>query len=253
MESRDKTLVQQYWDRYDIHGDWTERTMRIYPGFFAEGVKAVAKDKDLFKAYRNKVKNEFVFPSLFGAHASSLAGYMNIPQDVVERMHEEFYDQYPGVQKWQLGCWDYYRKHGHVTGLSGFRRRAPIERNQLINAPIQADEALIVCDAWYRLSQRDIPYHPNLMVHDDLTFIWSNREIEKYVPVVVADMLYTEHEWVKVVPLGVEMKIGDDWATQKAVAEFFSDASNKGSDPMGGSWTDGTGWTAVDKARKVPK
>lgn len=241
MESKDRTLIQQFWDRYDIHGDWTERTVRIYPKFFAEGVKALHTDKDLFKSYRNRLKNGFVFPSFFGAQARSLAIYLGMPETTVERMHEEFYDQYPRVLKWQKGCWDFYREHGYITGLSGFRRRAPIERNQLINAPIQADESLIVCDAMYRLTKYDdTRLIPNLMVHDDLTFIWDEKDIDKLAPKVIKEMIRIEYDWLNV-PLQVEMKVGDDWANQKDAGEFASD-TYKGPDPNRGTWADGDGW-----------
>ncbi len=66
-----------------------------------------------------------------------------------------------------------YQCTGYVTGLSGFRRRAPFGLNELINVPIQADEGCMVLDAMSRLSELGDPrFQAALEIHDDLTFIW---------------------------------------------------------------------------------
>jgi hypothetical protein len=36
-------------------------------------------------------------------------------------------------------------------------------------------------------------------------------------------MLNTPFEWAHVVPLGVEMSVGDDWHKQDTVGEYFTD------------------------------
>jgi DNA polymerase I-like protein with 3'-5' exonuclease and polymerase domains len=94
----------------------------------------------------------------------------------------------------------------------------------MINAPIQADESVIVCDAMARLSElRNERFQPNMMIHDDLTFIWPVNEIDKNAEVVIDHMIHTPFEWAQVVPIVVEMSVGSDWANQKAVGEFSSD------------------------------
>ncbi|MCI0551431.1 MAG: DNA polymerase, partial [Anaerolineae bacterium] len=105
----------------------------------------------------------------------------------------------------------------------GFRRRAPISPNELINAPIQADEAMIVLDAMARLSQMGPEYQANMEIHDDLTFIMPENKIDERAEKIVEVMLYPPFEWVKIVPITVEMSVGDDWYSTKEVEVFASD------------------------------
>lgn len=222
MESKDKTLVKYFWEKYDIHGDWLERTLRVCPSYPDEGAKAVAKDKELFKAYRNIIKNKFVFPSFFGARPKSIATSLHIPQNKAEALQEEFWDEFPSIHAWHKRLKKFYLEHGYVTGLSGHRRHAPIEMNQLINAPIQADESVITMGAMIALSEIDYEkYQANLMVHDDLTFIWPAKEVEKRAEVVIREMIKKRYKWINV-PLGAEMSIGDDWNNLKDVGEFYT-------------------------------
>lgn len=224
MESKDKALTQAFWDRYDIHSDWVERIVKLHPKWIVEGVKKLATDKDLFKKYRDRAKNEMVFPSFFGAQPRSLAKYLQIPEAKCEELHEDFWDMFPHIKDWHEKVATDYKETGYVTGLSGFRRRAPVTPNEMINAPIQADESAIVLDAMTRLSKRDyVRYQANMEIHDDLTFIWPVEEIEENAEVVIREMLSTPFEWAHCVPLVVEMSIGDNWAEQQKVGEFASD------------------------------
>lgn len=224
MESKDKALIKAFWDRYDIHSDWCERIVRRFPKWVKEGSKQLATDKALFKAYRNRAKNEFVFPSFFGAHPSSLSRYLGIDQRITEALHGEFWAMFPDIKGWHKHIQTFFKKNGYVTGLSGFKRRAPISQNELINAPIQADEAIIVCDAMIRLSERaEWALQPNMEIHDDLTFIWPTKKVDEYAEIVLQAMLYPRFKWAQIVPIGVEMSVGDDWFVKQTVGEFFSD------------------------------
>ncbi len=219
MESKDAALVKAFWDRYDIHADWMQRIGQAHPGW-------LPKDADL-KKYRNRAKNEFVFPSFFGAQPRSLSNYLGIPESSAIGLHEEFWALFPDVRSWHQRVHADYMRHGYVTGLSGFRRRAPIGRNELINAPIQADESLIVCDAMARLSELGDPrFQASMEIHDDLTFFWPAAEIERNAEVVIAHMLNCPFDWINV-PIVVEMSVGDDWASTKEVGVFASDTWNK--------------------------
>jgi uracil-DNA glycosylase family 4 len=223
MESRDPELVKAFNERYDIHSDWTKQLVDIYPRWVKEGVKQLAANKDLFKAYRNRTKNEFVFASLFGARATSIAYYLGVPEEIGEKLQGMFWDRFGGVFGWHAKLLKFYRKHGYVTGLSGWRRRAPVSPNELINTPIQSDESAIVLDAMCRLSEMDVwALQPNGEVHDDLFFVWPNDKVEEYGKIVLKTMLYCPFEWAQIVPLGVEMSVGEDWHTQTSIGEYFS-------------------------------
>lgn len=219
MESRDKALVKAFWHRYDIHSDWMERIVKIYPSWIPKGLDKASK-----KAFRHRAKNEFVFPSFFGAQSYSISKSLGIPEKAVQKLLDEFWSMFPDIHNWHKKIHRDYREFGYVTGLSGFRRRAPISPTQLINAPVQADESTIVMDAMCRLSEMQDPrYQSCLMVHDDLTFVWHENEIDNNAEVVITAMLDTSYAWAKIVPLGVEMQVGKNWADQEPVGEFFSD------------------------------
>lgn len=222
MESNDTKLVKAFWNHYDIHGDFTERLIRIYPDFIEEGAKEAARNKDLFKAYRNRVKNEFVFPSFFGATAKSVAGYLAIPERVGEKLQEQFWGDFKDVPAWHKRVRKHYDKHGWIMGLSGFRHPAPIAWTELINYPIQADEAAIVCEAQGQLSKKgDDLLQANLMVHDDLTFILPKKKVDEYISLILEEMLRINFDWVNV-PLEAEVSIGPDWYDLKEIGKYES-------------------------------
>lgn len=217
MESNDKGLVKHYWEHYDIHTDWLERLVRLVPGW---ATTDQLRDKKEQKEVRNVVKNKFVFPSFFGAQPRSIANDLQIDERDAEEYQAEFFDEFPEVKAWHERLVDSYHRLGYVTGLSQFRRRAPVDHNQIINSPIQADEALIVCNAMASLSQLGEPrYQPNFMIHDDLTFFWPQSEIERNAEVVLDHMLKIEYPWINV-PIEVEMSIGDDWYSLDEVGKF---------------------------------
>jgi DNA polymerase-1 len=246
MESKDEALVKAFWDEYDIHMDLAEYVVEIYPAWAAEGVKKFATDKKYRKKLRNEAKNDVVFPWFFGAQPTSISKYLHVPMDTATEVWEFLNEQFPGVAAWQADLRAMYKKHGYVEGLTGFRRRAPISPNQLINSPIQADEAHIVLDAMTRLSKAG--EQASMEIHDDLTFIWYQSEIEKRAEFVIDTMLNCPFPWAKNVPIVVEMAVGEDWYELKDVGAYSSATwngnirSDKADVQLIGTWADGTGW-----------
>jgi uracil-DNA glycosylase family 4 len=197
MESLDDTLIQSFWTGYDPHGVWTkwlaEKAGTDWKYVSASGsTKAFLADKNQFKSARSTVKNSFVFPSFFGAQSRSISINLDIEQSIIEQMQEELFGEFPDVKVWQDSIKEHYAEHGWVAGLTGIKRRAPCSPNQLINAPIQADEAWIVCDAFTRLSilaEDDWDLQPNMEIHDDLTFIWHKDRIDELAPIVIRELI----------------------------------------------------------------
>lgn len=229
MESKDKNLIDSFWQRIDTHTNWMEHIVRQYPRWVKEGAKKLATDKALAKQYRQIAKNLFVFPSFFGAAGKSVANYLEIPEWVGEALHEEFWDEFRGIRSWHESVNDHYMRHGYVTGLSGYRRRAPVKQTERINTPIQADEALIVCDAMERLAKRG-PRHLRavMMIHDDLTFIWPTKRVDELADVAIDFMVNVPFKWAHIVPIEVEMSIGDNWYEMKEVGKYESRKSGAG-------------------------
>ncbi len=219
MESRDKTLVDAFWDNYDIHSDWMHRLVKIYPQWLKG--KSL-KDKDVAKEFRQESKNKFVFASFFGAQAKKVSSGLGVPEHIGAKLQEEFWNEFPEIKNWHNALETMYYKLGYITGLSGFRRRAPISPNQRINSPIQADESIIVCSAMARLSEyEELRFQANMEIHDDLTFIWPKHEIDKNLEVVVREMTKIEYPWINV-PLGVEVSVGENWCDLEEFGKFTS-------------------------------
>jgi DNA polymerase I-like protein with 3'-5' exonuclease and polymerase domains/uracil-DNA glycosylase len=245
MESLDPAFVKSFWSRHDIHADWTNNIAKKCPMWHrASGLK----DKQGFSDARGDVKNAFVFPSFFGASPKSISGNLGLKDYVtrVQALQDELFDQFPGIKTWQDGLKDFYRTNGYVTGHSGYRRRAPVTPNELINAPIQADEAMIVMDAMSRLSRKGWNFQANMEIHDDLTFVWKRKDVNKFAEIVVNEMIHVPFKWAQTVPISVEMSIGEDWGTLKEVAKYSSDQWT-GYEPHSGSWSDGEGWVGMEK------
>lgn len=222
QECLDEAYIKSFWDERDIHKDWALRAIELYPQYRNVGsMKAFLASKDKQKECRQHMKNNFVFPSFFGAQPRGISINTGIDEDDVALMQEELFGEFPGIKEWQDELLAHYRAHGWITGLTGIKRRAPCNPNQLINAPIQADEAWIVCDAMTRLSKKDDDkLQASMEIHDDLTFVWKKKDIDKLAPIVIDTMLDIPFDWVKVVPMTVEMSIGKNWASLEEVGAY---------------------------------
>jgi len=233
MESKDRRLTQYFIDGYDIHSDWLTKMDKLAPDWTPLNAH---KDAKIWKAARNGIKNQFVFPSFFGAAAKEkmaegLAVFGRCVPSVkaIGELQEWFYEEFPDIAGWHKDLHAFYEANGYVTGCSGHRRHAPVAHNQIINAPIQADEAIIVLSAMNALSELDYTkYQPAMEIHDDLTFLWHSRDIDKYAEIVCREMTKVRFDWVNPLPLEIEMSIGDDWFSTKEVAKFKNNPKGEG-------------------------
>jgi uracil-DNA glycosylase family 4 len=220
MESKDKVLVDAFWHDYDIHTDWAKEIASAYPEWIKEGTKAFRTDKAVQKIYRQRAKNEFVFASFFGAYPPKLASTLGIPVRIAEKVRDKFFSEFSGIHRWHEDRHRFYKKNGYITGLSGFRRHAPVASTEIINTPIQSDESLIVCSAMASLSEKGID--ANMEIHDDLTFIWKKKDVDRLSEIVAKEMTRLSFKWMATVPIVVEMSVGPNWADLKEVAKFSS-------------------------------
>jgi uracil-DNA glycosylase family 4 len=226
MESRDQNFVEAFVNWYDIHSEWVTEFCTAFPKW---APRKWQSDKDVFKICRDAVKNGFVFPSFFGAKAKSITVSMNaiardrdLRQEETQEIQDKLFNKFPNIKKWQVGLEKFYKKNGYITGLSGFRRYAPISFNQLINSPIQSDESIIVLSAMNALSELNYKrYQAAMEIHDDLSFIWPEHLVEKRSEVVIREMCKIRYDWINV-PLVVERSIGDNWCDLKKAGEFES-------------------------------
>lgn len=220
MASRDPVFVKILWEDYDVHAEWTERIARRYPRWLDLKVNPVGSKQ--FKVKRNDIKNEWTFPLFFGASRRSVAGYLEIPEDILAPEYEEFWRVFGGVLAWQKRLVAGYEKNGYVECLTGRRRRAPLSQNQVFNSPIQGTAADIVIDAMNRLSETgEDRFQANLQIHDDLTFVECVDNIDSTAEFIIDCMLGVSYPFINV-PITVEMSVGENWYAMKEVGVFHS-------------------------------
>jgi hypothetical protein len=224
MESLDRKLIEAFHNRYDIHMAWAETLTRKYPSWIKEGAREFASDKKIAKAYRQKTKNKFVFPSFFGAGAGTVSAGLGVPKEIAQWMLNCFWSEFPDIKGWHEQLRADYDEYGYITGLSGYRRQAPVAYTEQINTPIQADEAVIVFDAWIQMAMDDDEdLCPILMIHDDLSFLWPENRLDDLADKAIALMTNPRFEWAHVVPIEVEMSVGDNWYEMSDAGKFSSD------------------------------
>lgn len=225
MLSKDRAVVQALWENYDVHMEWFEKIAYRYPVWV--GGKKFIKDPDIRKQFRNKAKNEWVFPLFFGASFNSVAKYLGIDPNILRPVYDEFWDTFEGVKKWQRDVIRQYEQIGYVENVLGFRRRAPIQYNQIINTPVQSSASEIVIDGMNRLSERAMAegnwnLQPIINIHDDLTFELPDDHLEENLEAIIDEMLGCDFDFLNV-PLVAEATIGRDWYNQEEVGVYRSD------------------------------
>lgn len=217
--TNDTVLKQEIRNKQDIHGDWTD-------AIGAEFVpKMLADDR---KALRDAIKQYWTFANFYGNELGGLAYdlstelQVNISPRALQPFYDEFWRKYAITKAWQEQLLENYWTKGYVETATGQRRREPMNRNELINMPIQGTAGKMVLDAQVRLSriayEQDIEaLQPIMNVHDDLTFYLPADGVEELVPFISEQMVCTPYDFIDV-PLGVEVKLskggefGHNWA-----------------------------------------
>lgn len=226
MCSKDKVLVKALWDDYDIHTEWSHKAYDKYPEIIE--VDQSIDDEKVFKKLRSRIKNKLVFPAIFGAQNKSIAGYLNMPEDKVDDLMDEFWGIFHGLKTWQDKLMTKFYDTGIVTSFEGRAHRYPLTRNQAINHPVQCLAAAIVCEAMNRLSIKAVTeqqwyLHPRLNVHDDLTFSIPDKDavLEKAIQDIYRIMLTPSYSCVNV-PLSVSASVGTHWFGMTEIGKFWS-------------------------------
>lgn len=227
MASRDPALIEALWNRYDVHMVWAEKIQRLYPKAM-EWAKKFNPGKDGMKSLRQETKNKFVFPAIYGAGGKSMSENFHIPRLIIDQLLEEFFDTFPGVKAWHEAQRKFYRDHGYVELLTGFRRHELMEKeNAVINTTTQGTASDIVIDAMDRISeysyQDDLPdLQPILNVHDDISWYLHESSLDDYLEQIVYQMLDCSFDFINV-PLVVEVAVGENWYNKQPIGEFASD------------------------------
>jgi uracil-DNA glycosylase family 4 len=226
MCSKDKVLVKALWENYDIHQEWAVKLAHRYPTII--GGKKFMADADIMDKLRSKVKNKLTFPAIFGAQNSSIAGYLEVPEDVIDDLMAEFWKTFSGLADWQNKTMKKYYEVGYVESPTGRRRHYPMTRNQAINDPIQSVACDITCRGKNTLSELAAEeqawhMHPVMMIHDDLIFCMpdDNKILEPAIEDVYKVMLTPGFDFINV-PLSVKGTIGKHWYNMEKLGQFWS-------------------------------
>lgn len=230
MASNDRFLCEAIITGYDIHSDWRDRLLKLYPPYMDRLIAKSGKtdDKSLMKAGRDNIKNDFVFASFFGSSPKSCAEYTGVPLPVMQDLSEDFWTTFKDVRRWIKGQRRLYIDTGTTSTLTGRVRRAVLFGNECINTPIQGTAADIVVESQnevFELSQqlKDPFLQPRIQVHDDITFLLpDNSELERYIDQITSILVKRRFPFITV-PLMVEVSIGYNWAEMEEITKVTGD------------------------------
>lgn len=219
--SGDKVLTAEIFNGQDIHGDWTDKIGgRFMP----------AQVKDNRKKVRDGIKQYWTFANFYGNVLEAVAhdlseefGVTISPRDLAP-FFDEFWERYAGVYGWQETVMNGYWATGYVETAFGQRRHEPMNRNEIINHPIQGTAGPLVIDAQQRLSfislEQDVPpLQPIMNIHDDLSFYLPVDGMDDLIEFIAREMILTPFDFITV-PLSVEVSMGDNWADKEEIATF---------------------------------
>jgi len=172
------------------------------------------------------IKNQMVFPLFYGAASHTLAFYLKIDTTRAEKIYNEFWHMFPGVRIWQNRLIEYYLEDNYIESLTGFRMRAPLSKNQVLNYQIQSSASDLVVDAMNRLSEYAYDtnrwqFQARLNIHDDLSFCLPEETLEEDINVILSNMLKYDFDFVNV-PIGVSAAVGPNLADTVEIGSFFS-------------------------------
>lgn len=226
MCTKDKVLVKALWEDYDIHMEWAIKAAHRYPA--AIGGLENLSDKAVMKSFRSKIKNKLVFPAMFGATNNSVANYLTMPIEPVDKLMSEFWSTFYGLHNWQKRIMRDYYDTGFVSSPTGRRRHYPLSKNQAVNYPIQSLGCDIVCRAMVSLSEHAAStgkwyLHPIMNIHDDLTFSVPDEPqiLEEAIETIYRTMLAPVYDFINV-PLSTTCSIGTNWLEMEEIEKFWS-------------------------------
>lgn len=174
------------------------------------------------------------FGLLYGMSSFRLAQETGMPRNEADQFVREYFDRFPGVEKYLNETKRLAAERGYVETLMGRRRyfptlqgegsgrrmairKAAAER-EAINMPVQGSAADIMKVAMRRVydALRNGGFNAKLLlqVHDELVLEVPDAELTQVVTLVKEQM---SSAYELVVPLKVDVKIGRDWYDMERV------------------------------------
>jgi DNA polymerase-1 len=207
--SRDEGMLEAFEKNIDIHA---ATAAKVY--------KVNLQDVDREKRSKAKMVN---FGIIYGISSFGLQQRLNIPRQEANDLINNYFEKYPGVDRYIRDTIDFAKKHGYVKTVTGRRRhlRDINSRNRTLagtaerlamNSPIQGTAAdmlkLAMIKIFHALRRHKFKTKMLLTVHDEIVFDMFRAEQHDVMP-IIADCMRTALPLD--VPIEVELGIGENW------------------------------------------
>lgn len=211
--SRDPVFVDAFQSGGDIHRQT------------AATIFGVPSD-DVTREMRARAKT-INFATIYGQGPFSLSKQLRIDVDEAKAFIQTYFERFSGIRRYLDACVESARELGYTETLFGRRRYVPELRDKNFNvrafgervaqnSPIQGSAADLIKRAMLRtaevLQTQGLASRMLLQVHDELVFEGPPDEMAALQKVVVNEM---EHAAMLVVPLIVDVGVGDNWVDAK--------------------------------------
>jgi DNA polymerase-1 len=205
----DESMMQAFVDGDDIH---TITASKVYK----------VDVEDVTREMRDKAKT-VNFGIIYGISAFGLQQRLNIPRGEASELIKNYFEKYPGVQRYIDETIAFAKEHGYVATQSGRRRYirdissrsrtvAAAAERLAMNSPIQGTAADMLKLAMIRVHQAlkagGFKTKMVLTVHDEIVFDMLKSEQEAVMPVIEEAM---KSALPMKVPIVVEMGVGENW------------------------------------------
>lgn len=207
--SEETTMIEAFKNGEDIHTSTASKVFNV-------PLDEVTRDQ------RSNAKT-VNFGIIYGVSAFGLSNQTDLSRTEAKELIDTYYKTYPKLRNYISDQIDFAREHGYVQTVLGRRRylkdingsnavvRGAAERNA-VNAPIQGSAADIIKIAMInihkKLKEGDFKTKMLLQVHDELVFDVFKPELEDLQVMIRTEM---ENAYELLVPLDVELGIGENW------------------------------------------
>ncbi len=207
--SGDEAMLEAFENNIDIHAATAAKVYKV-------GLEEVDREK--------RAKAKMVnFGIIYGISSFGLQQRLNIPRQEANDLINNYFEKYPGVDRYLKETIEFARKNGFVKTITGRKRflRDINSRNKTIaaaaerlamNSPIQGTAAdmlkLSMIKIHHALRTGNFQTKMLLTVHDEIVFDLYRPEQETVMP-IIAECMKTALPLRA--PIEVEMGVGKNW------------------------------------------
>tara|TARA_R110001632_G_scaffold190548_2_gene311198 strand:+ start:5770 stop:8634 length:2865 start_codon:yes stop_codon:yes gene_type:complete len=207
--SEEETMIEAFKNGEDIHASTAAKVFNVPLNEVTREQRSNAKTVN--------------FGIIYGVSAFGLSNQTDLTRKESKELIDTYYETYPKLRAYMAEQVDFARDNGYVETVLQRRRylkdinsrnaivRGAAERNA-VNAPIQGSAAdiikLAMINIYQRFEKEGFKSKMLLQVHDELVFDAHKDELDIIKPIIKDEM---ENAFKMIVPLDVEMGIGENW------------------------------------------